>query len=371
MTYFERKINILIPDGQTSYTLSVIRCLSECKFVNIHVIYSSQDNIESKYSKYISSSAYFKGDEDELKLVNFFKHEIQKNKINVVIPLHYNTFRLFSKFSKDFKNINVEFLVTTLESLDEVNNKLKLTKLLNKHDISYPRTYNNIADFKKYMIFPLLYKPIVSLGGIGIKLVNNLDELFAHIKTCNTDGYILQEYINGYDIDCSVLCKKGKILAYTIQKEYMPSRKLFGPPEALEFVYEQRILELIKKLIKVVNWTGVMHVDLRYDELQGDFKVIEINPRFWGSVRASCKAGVNFPLLYCLSSLGSKFKTPEYRLVKYANYHGLKKIILAKLTFNKNKIEFPENSLINDDISDPKPMLFHLSQKLRFVINSN
>ena len=60
----------------------------------------------------------------------------------------------------------------------------------------------------------------------------------------------------------------------------------------VEFLYEDKLLKSVMILIKPLNWSGITHIDMRYDEKTNNFKVIEINPRFWSSIEASLFAGV-------------------------------------------------------------------------------
>ena len=81
-------------------------------------------------------------------------------------------------------------------------------------------------------------------------------------------------------------------------------------------------MEITKKLMKSLNWSGVANIDWRYDENNKVFKIIEINTRFWLSTDASSIAGVNFPYLYCLSSLGNEIKLQKTESISYLSLEG-------------------------------------------------
>jgi predicted ATP-grasp superfamily ATP-dependent carboligase len=56
-------------------------------------------------------------------------------------------------------------------------------------------------------------------------------------------------------------------------------------------------------------------VEFKIDARTGQPKLLEVNPRFWGSLALAIDAGVNFPYLLTLMALGQDF-TPvnRYRL---------------------------------------------------------
>ncbi len=142
--------------------------------------------------------------------------------------------------------------------------------------------------------------------------------LRAFLRT-NTDPpgtFIAQRFVPGFDIDCSVLCREGEVLAHTIQRGIIPRRKPFAPPAGIAFIAHAGVLSVTRRLMRALRWRGVAHVDLRCDP-EGRVFVIEVNPRYWGSLLGSLAAGVNFPYLACLSALGQTFAPPDYRPVRY------------------------------------------------------
>jgi len=101
------------------------------------------------------------------------------------------------------------------------------------------------------------------------------------------------------------------------------------------------------------------------DDCDDDFKIIEINPRFWDSVEASQRVGVNFPYLYCLTALGIPFEFPSYRFESYTNNRGLIKILKSKINISaKRRFKIPKNLAITSDFSDPLPKTFKYSDKI-------
>ena len=74
-----------------------------------------------------------------------------------------------------------------------------------------------------------------------------------------------------------------------------------GPSTLRESVHMPQLLDKSVKLLQHLNWYGVAMVEYKQDPRDGKCKLMEINPRFWGSLPLAVVAGVDFPyLLYRL-----------------------------------------------------------------------
>jgi len=212
--------------------------------------------------------------------------------------------------------------VPSFASLRIALDKWDLARFLTAHALPHPATellvrgqeaLTRIAQLR----FPLLLKPRCGGNGLGIHRCENMRALEHCTRGADLWGKTLvQTEIPGYDIDCSVLCREGEVLAYTIQKGFTGMAD-FRPPGGIEFLEDERVIAVMRKLMAALRWSGVAHVDLRYDSLTDRINIIEVNPRFWGSVLGSLHAGVNFPYLACLEALGRSFAPPAFRACRY------------------------------------------------------
>ena len=177
-----------------------------------------------------------------------------------------------------------------------------------KSFVSMDGNFNN----SKKIDFPLIAKPVLGYNaGRGVKLISTKQELIKYLEnnTYSCD-IIIQQYIEGYDISCNVLCENGNVLAYTMQKRSnVADNNSRSYQLGFNFINDAQLLSIIEKLMKSLNWSGVANIDCRYDVNDRVFKVIEVNPRFWVNTELSALYGVNFPYLFCLSSLNKELKT--------------------------------------------------------------
>ena len=114
-----------------------------------------------------------------------------------------------------------------------------------------------------------------------------------------------------------------------------------------------------------LNWSGLAHIDLRFDQATGTFKVIEINGRFWGSVDASMLAGVNFAHLYIKASLEDVAEATNYNTISYLNLKGLVKRVWRTPFIIFNYKFLKHHTPLFFALKDPLPVMFRFFNRTR------
>ena len=84
-----------------------------------------------------------------------------------------------------------------------------------------------------------------------------------------------------------------------------------GPSTLRESIADPLVEKMAEKILRALDWFGVAMVEFRYDPRDGLPKLMEINPRFWGSLPLAVYAGVDFP--YWLFCLAMDWPIPEAR----------------------------------------------------------
>ena len=62
------------------------------------------------------------------------------------------------------------------------------------------------------------------------------------------------------------------------------------------------------RLLSALDWHGPAMVEFKRDPRDGRFKLMEVNPRFWGSLPLAIRAGVDFPYRYYQLARGEPFE---------------------------------------------------------------
>lgn len=367
-----KKISVLIPEGKEFNLLTfVVNCLSQNSDIDIYVILYSKyaEFSKSNKVKIFFSYSLFKNENEWIDNINITLSKIQ---VDVLLPIDEfgieNLIRLKHLLIDSSKLVPL----VTLNNFKTANNKGLLSQHLKYHEISAPKTFLYAKDeicHEPPTNFPLIIKPLEGFGGgRGIKLIKNTEDFNEFFRTTKIHyPYLIQNYIEGYDIDCSVLCGNGEILAFTIQKGIVGGENEFVPKVGLQFLYEKDLYSVVKKLMKTLHWSGVAHIDMRYDKNDKTFKVIEINPRFWESLEASEIAGVNFPYLYCKFHLKENFEIPDYKYEKFLNLLGITKTIKKNKWFIFKLNFLCKNTPIKYYIKDPLPLIYTVFFKVKSI----
>lgn len=289
---------------------SVIFCLRQCGINSLVIGPESgkalvltkgcQKYFPFKNGAYISSP---------MKIINLINSVAYNFNPSIIVPTDSDSTMLLSSY-KDHISIPL-FPVPSRDIFDCLNNKWYFFQLLKRIGLPQPKTFllEDVSALNKFELkFPLVSKQLCGRSGEDIYYFNNEDNLFNFLKGCEKKllPMILQEYIPGYDIDLSVLSINGQIMAWSIQK--------WKEKGILQFINEPDILSLGQQLIHEIQYTGVAHFDLRYDNRDRAFKFIECNPRFWGSLKASYCCGVNFP---CIGLQQVLYLLPKNSLKQY------------------------------------------------------
>ncbi len=362
-----KSFSVLIPDGESIFALKVLACLGAIKKIKVYIL-SNDLSAKVRYSRYCSSFITYSETNDSDRLTAIID-TIQKTNVDVVLPVDIKTIRLISANRQEIEKITRIVPLPEIGSIDIADDKWLSFNWMHENNIACPPTllYNQGEDFEEELArftFPVIIKPRKGSGGEGIEIFENL-EAFLNFpeKNINAGEVIVQAFIKGFDIDCSILCKEGEILAYTIQKRFIYNKKPVYGELGIDFVYHESTLDIVKDLAKKFNWSGIAHIDLRFDETEQAMKVIEMNPRFWASVTYSIFAGVNFPYLDCLFALNYKLPKIGFYSKRLIQLRSAIKILIQRILEPKRKDLYFDHIFLNQiSLKDPLP---HLIPKYR------
>jgi predicted ATP-grasp superfamily ATP-dependent carboligase len=155
-------------------------------------------------------------------------------------------------------------------------------------------------------------KPRISSGSFGIVYVKKKEDLISAYQNVHLryPFPLIQEYIpdGGGTFGFSALFdESSNVKAAFVHKKLRMYPVQGGPSTLREGVEHPQIMELGLSLLKALSWVGIAMVEFKVDPRDGIPKLMEINPRFWGSLQLAIFSGVDFPYLILKMAKGEKF----------------------------------------------------------------
>lgn len=308
--------------GEGGVALTVVQSLGR-KGASV-VIGSRERKPISSFSKY--STLHFQYPDPKKypeKFLQCIVSKVKKERYDVLLALGGDGMLLISEH-RDFFLPFVKIPLPDHEVLLKANNKAETLKIAMKHTIPCPKTYfvRDVEEVRKILeelTFPVILKPTESSGSKGLEYVikkENLIETFE--KTSQNFGEtIIQELIppggETYGFE-GLFNKNSEPKAIFVHKRVREYPITGGPSTLRVGVKNEEIVELGTRLLKALRWYGIAMVEFKVDPRDNSPKLMEINPRFWGSLSLPIASGIDFPYLLCKIAMdGNIDKSPDYR----------------------------------------------------------
>lgn len=317
-------MSVIVTHARLRTALAAVRSLGKhgIKVVTADSIYPST-SFFSRYSfahfVYPSYKIY-----PEL-FIKSIKHYIEKNKIEVLMPIYEETY-VISKYRDKFPT-SVNIPVADYKTISKINNKHYLMNFAGEIGVKTPQTWtiNDISDLKriaKKIEFPAVIKLVEGAGSKGVRYACSEDELIKEYKAVvqkfnlNPFKYpLIQEYIPGTGHAVSMIFNQGTPRAIFMFKRIREYPITGGSSTARVSIRHTKMGRYATMLLKELNYHGVAEVEFILDERTKEPVLMEINPRFWGSLNQTVCAEVDFPhLLYTLAIEGDVQPVFTYKI---------------------------------------------------------
>jgi len=112
---------------------------------------------------------------------------------------------------------------------------------------------------------------------------------------------IVQEWVPGTgtsQFSYATLCDRGQPVASLVARRTRQLPIDFGRSSTfVESVERPEVEELAGRFLKSLNYTGVAEIEFKHDARDGQYKLLDVNGRFWTWHGLGALAGVDFPYL--------------------------------------------------------------------------
>ncbi|MCX7886410.1 MAG: ATP-grasp domain-containing protein [Verrucomicrobiae bacterium] len=244
--------------------------------------------------------------------------ELTRNPGAVLLPMEDETVVWVRDHLADVQ-ARARLLLPSQESLDVALDKAATISVARELNLPTPQTWTPATADELGSIVETLpcgsfvVKPRCGRGSAGVVYGERADVAFWRRRWMQFGPLVVQERIpaSGRGLGVGLLFDAhGDCAAVFAHERLRQYPNTGGPSTDRRSIVAPELVNASVRLLKRLCWHGVAMVEWKVDPRDGQAKLMEINPRFWGSLELAIRAGVNFPVLYARAALGETLGPP-------------------------------------------------------------
>jgi carbamoyl-phosphate synthase large subunit len=269
------------------------------------------------------------------------------------------------KLAEKLERYGVKIIGTSFSALDLAEDRGSFSTLLKDNDIPYPKfgvaeNAEEALQLADELGFPLLVRPSYVLGGQGMKIVINKQELEAHVvdllRSIPNNKLLLDHYLDGaIEAEADAICDGEDVYIIGIMEHIEPcgihsgdSNATLPPFNLGEFVMQQ-IRDHTRKIALALNTVGLINIQFAVKD--DTVYIIEANPRASRTVPFISKAYGEPYVNYATKVMLGEKKLSDFNFNPYLDGYAIKQPVFSFNKFpNVNKNLGPEMKSTGESI---------------------
>ena len=261
------------------------------------------------------------------------------------------------KLAEKLERYGVKILGTSFQALDLAEDRGSFSTILKDLEIPYPEfgvaeTTDEALALADQLDFPLLIRPSYVLGGQGMKIVINKQELEEHVvdllRKIPNNKLLLDHYLDGaIEAEADAICDGEDVYIIGMMEHIEPCGIHSGdsnatlPPFDLSKDVMQQIKDHTVKIAKALNTVGLINIQFAVKD--DVVYIIEANPRASRTVPFIAKAYGEPYVNYATKVMLGHSKVKDFDFKPSLNGYAIKQPVFSFNKFpNVNKQLGPE-----------------------------
>jgi protein-tyrosine-phosphatase/predicted ATP-grasp superfamily ATP-dependent carboligase len=300
-----KRRRVLVLGTDTRAFLATIRSLGRSG-LEVHVAWCPPDApaLQSRYVKQVHRVPLYC--EDTSDWIESFQNLLRRQQFDLVLPIIDTAILPLQLHRSEFEPL-ARFCLLPDDTYRLCSDKVETYKLAAREGIPLPRhrVVRNVGEAlecAKEFGYPLVLKPRKSVMNQNPNVRQMVRKAPTELELCelakqmtrNQEVLAVENFI-GSGVGVEVLCKDGQILT-AFQHERIHEPMMGGGSSYRKSVpLHDGMYAATTRLMKALRYSGVAMVEYKQNSSTGEWILIEINARFWGSLPLSISAGLDFP----------------------------------------------------------------------------
>jgi predicted ATP-grasp superfamily ATP-dependent carboligase len=301
---------VLVTDAPSNASLAVVRSLGR-RGVPVGVgTFAGEFNLAG-YSRWAAESCPLPSPSQEpAAFIEALAALLEGGKYPIVFPTTDRTIQLVSEARHRLPTW-VQIPIADAHALGTVLDKARTGALAAQVGVPIPRTWcpateDEVEALAAALTYPVIVKPrktnFLGTNGRLVKVNYRVVQEPADLPPAWRAVHeavplpVVQAMVRGRGVGINTLWRDGQPLAWFCHKRVRELDLQGGrSTAAISAPCEPRLLDSAQRLLGALRWHGVAMVEFKWDETTGDYWLLEVNGRFWGSLPLALAAGMDFP----------------------------------------------------------------------------
>jgi carbamoyl-phosphate synthase large subunit len=216
----------------------------------------------------------------------------QQHDVTVLFPIIDEELQTFADHAPAFRESGIQVVTNAPETVRVAKDKWLTYLWCRRHGVRMPRTWTP-AQREHSLSFPVMVKPRAGRGSVGVHLVRSEREL--EDELARGGDLIIQEYVEGPEFTVDILTDpEGRVLSAVPRERLMTKAGMCVKGRT---VSRPQLLELSVHVAEAFPLTPRGNLQFKQSRRDGEYYLIEVNPKFGAGLPITIAAGVNMPLL--------------------------------------------------------------------------
>ena len=318
-------MTVLVLDGHSRAALETLQSLGRAG-MEVDLAAEAKDCL-AMHSRYAARKLRQPSQERVAEFHAWLRAQDKKRNYTLIVPATEASL-LGLRLLDENDPLRAKAVIPGNDALDIALDKEKTWQLARELGIPAPGSIllSSLAEIGQVGQFPVVLKPTHSkvmvageLRTLAVAVVKNevarQEQLRRWLPLTPVQQ---QQYVSGRGVGIELLFNRGqkvwhfaheRVHEYPLSGGASSYRRSIAPPPGM--------LHDAERLLTALKWHGVAMVEFKMDA-QGQYWLMEINPRLWGSLALSIDAGVDFPMGLLQIARGQQpSPQPKYKIPYY------------------------------------------------------
>lgn len=223
----------------------------------------------------------------------------RKEKIRGVLSLIDPELSLLAKHRQDFAALGCTVIGSDYERCERSLDKMQMYQWLTEHGYRCAKSYADRESFFAEETYPVFVKPVRGSASIAIQKANDRETV--EFLLDHGENMMIQQFLNGQEIGADVYIDliSGEVVSIFTKKKLLMRA---GETDKAVSFKDEKLFALIEKFALESGFSGQIDIDIF--EIDGEYYISEVNPRFGGGYPHAFECGVDHMSLICNNLAG-------------------------------------------------------------------